>query len=161
MKITAFGKVGEIGSASGKPVSVVAARFNQPSGITVIECDDKEHAVVADTGNHALRVITNVTSLRHKKKVLTLRKTNVKDSDFKQPRALATKEGKEVFAGTCYGHSIYLFDISIKDSTATCILKLQIKEIITVMGLTFQSDTGELYVANRRNLLIVRFRKLP
>ena len=48
MKITAFGKVGEIGSASGKPVSVVAARFNQPSGITVIECDDKEHAVVAD-----------------------------------------------------------------------------------------------------------------
>ena len=92
--------------------------------------------------------------------MLTLRKTNVKDSDFKQPRALATKEGKEVFAGTCYGHSIYLFDISIKDSTATCILKLQIKEIITVMGLTFQSDTGELYVANRRNLLIVRSRKL-
>ena len=153
-KILPIGKPGKAGTASKKEVKAEDARFNHPSGITVIESAGKEYAIVADAGNQALRMIKTVSSQRGTKTVLTL-KTNI-DKARLRPSAVTKRRECEIFVSTYKGRNIFLLDISPTTGTAKAILEISGFGIAKPSGLCFLENTNELLIANGEDLILHR-----
>ena len=153
-KVVAIGHVKRSGRPGSQPEKISENHFSSPTGIAIVQHAGKEHAIVADSGNKALRMITNVASLKTKKVVYDLNLSNVKKGTFK-PLAVAVKEECKVFVSSSLNQQICLFEVNPEKGDATCIMKINNQGIIAAGGLAYLSDTDELLVANDENLLLI------
>ena len=158
-KLIDMGKSEVSGSASPTEVSTSAAWFNKPAGIVVIEFKKKEYAIIADSGNNALRMVKTVSSQRGKKSVITLKCSNMPKAALKLV-ALTKRRDCEICASSVVGKCILLLEITPEAGKAVCKMKIDGQGLRRPTGLWYEESTDELLVANHDNLLVLRKQSL-
>ena len=149
-----IGCAGKSGFNGNMVVDPKDARFKHPTGIVIFSSVKKEYAVVADNGNNVLRMISNVSSLRTKKKISTIKIQNLDKDGFK-PSILAKHVNTSILVSSTNSKSIYVLLIFPGNATAICLTEVPLPSLTQTCGMAFLPSTKELLIGNEENLLII------
>ena len=155
MKVVMIGCAGKSGFNGNMVVDPKDARFKHPTGIVIFSSVKKEYAVVADNGNNVLRMISNVSSLRTKKKISTIKIQNLDKDGFK-PSILAKHVNTSILVSSTNSKSIYVLLIFPGNATAICLTEVPVPSLTQTRGMAFLPSTKELLIGNEENLLIIK-----